>query len=124
MEKVGYTRERIYEEFLKLGAHFVTYTDQKLQTCMDNWLFFDIAEERIRQVQGSSLECVLFSKYYWAMQFQARYQELYGEDAGLEQQCYQIFEEILSQIPFDEMHWDVLQAIDEGRYDEEYWAVQ
>ena len=117
MEQAGYSYEKVRKEYY--------ISDDWLHTLNSYWLFFDEKENEIRELTGASLECFLFSKYYWAVKYLERNQELEGGPCvDTEQACFFVFEEVMNRLDLDTIDWDMLQAIDEGRYDEEYGEFQ
>lgn len=68
------------------------YADDALNEAMGYALFLENYEQRIRSMGKYSLEDILYERYYWFTKFLVRYEALYGKDAGMEQQQFQIIE--------------------------------
>lgn len=78
-----------------------------------HWLFFDEKEKEVQELFDVSLETVLYTKYYWCTQFKNRFNDLYGKDAGIEQQQYKIIEEMTRRLK--EVDWNLIQMIEERK---------
>lgn len=89
------------------------YEDEVLNDFMNYWMFFDEKEEIIQGLTEESLEVILYIKYYWSSRYIERYSELYGTDAGAEQQRYKIIED-LDQRTNGDVDWNLIKMIEEG----------
>lgn len=80
-------KDKVDEMIIKTGYTCQeAYSDKQLNTLRGHWLFFDEKEKDIQELFEVSLETVLYTKYYWCTQFKNRFSDLYGKDAGIEQQ--------------------------------------
>ena len=107
-------KENIDELLMK--TKYITknqYKDIKLNTFLNYWIFFDKKETRIQELTNESLEVILYSKYYWCSKYKDRYTALYGQDVGIEQQQYEIIEEIEQRIT-DDINWNFIQLLEEN----------
>ncbi|WP_242214114.1 hypothetical protein [Bacillus cereus group sp. BfR-BA-01383] len=60
---------------------------------------------------------ILYSKYYWYTKYKKRYFEVYGYDAGIEQEGVMLLEEIEDDLE-DGIDWIIIQDIEErGKYE-------
>lgn len=98
-ESIGYT----YKE---------QYSDAFLNKLLTYWSFFEEKEDEIQKIAGLSLDTILYSKYYWCTRFAKEFVRLYGYDAGVRQQQYQIVEEIAQRM--NTVNWKLLELIEEA----------
>ena len=97
--RTGYSPKREYEN---------TFLNSIYNYCL---LFF-CKEAEIIALTGESLEVVLYSKYFWLTQYMKKYNEIKGYDAGIEQQRFELIEEIAQRL--ENVDWDLLQKIENG----------
>ncbi len=64
------------------------YPDNLLNTLYNYLIFLEECEDKIMSTEKTSLETLAYSKYYWHSHFTYRFREVYGFDAGIEQQQY------------------------------------
>lgn len=63
-------------------------------------------------IEKESVDSILYKKYYWFTKFKERYEQLYGFDAGIEQQQYKIIEEL--QVRMNEnLDWNTIRLMEE-----------
>ncbi|MCM1091288.1 MAG: hypothetical protein NC413_10640 [Muribaculum sp.] len=62
------------------------YSDNQLNTLYNYLTFLEECEDKIMSTEKVSLETLAYSKYYWHSHFTYRFREVYGFDAGIEQQ--------------------------------------
>ena len=76
------------EELLAKTKYIIKnqYKDVDLNIFLNYWMFFEEKEAMIQELTNASLEVILYSKYYWCSRYKERYMEVYGIDAGIEQQ--------------------------------------
>lgn len=91
------------------------YSDGRLNSLLNCWIFFEEKEKEIQKLSGESLDIILYSKYYWCMQYKNRFNELYGKDVGIDQQQYKIIEEMTQRI--EDVNWNFIQMMKEEKYD-------
>lgn len=80
-QQIGYTRREKYD-------------DTELNRLFNYWLFLEENAMLVQELTGETLKTVLYSRYYWSSRFIENYMNLYGMDAGLEQERYKILEEM------------------------------
>lgn len=88
------------------------YNNQELNRFITYWKLFDEKEEDIMKLLKENLDSILYSKYYWCAKFIQLYHKFYGQDAGIEQQQFQIIEEIDQRLK--EVDWSIIQTIEEN----------
>ena len=88
--------------------------DQQIDSLLNIWHFFDEREPEIRELTGESLETVLYSKYYWCTRYKSKFNQMFGRDAGLDQQQYRIIEEINRRV--DSVDWKLIQTLEEDNH--------
>lgn len=89
------------------------YPDAQINLQLTYWCFFEEKEEELQKIFEMSLDTILYSKFYWCTKFKQRFEQLYGNDAGVEQQQYKIIEEIAQRR--SDVNWKVLQMIEDER---------
>ena len=62
------------------------YSDGLLNTLYNYITFLEECEDEIVSTEKASFETLAYSKYYWHSHFTSRFREIYGFDAGIEQQ--------------------------------------
>ncbi len=72
----------------------VIYGDDELDEALSYALLLEEDEGRILSAGRYALPDILYGRYYWFTKFLIRYEDLYGKDAGMEQQQFKIFEAI------------------------------
>ena len=97
------------------------YSDGQLNLLLNCWIFFEEKEKEIQKLSGESSDIILYSKYYWCMQYKNRFNELYGKDVGIDQQQYKIIEEMTQRI--EDVNWNFIQMMEEEKYDLQMWTV-
>lgn len=70
----------------------VKYEDSELNEAVNNALLLEEHVQEILSLNKYSITDILYSRYYWFTKFLVRYERLYGKDAGMEQQQFQIIE--------------------------------
>lgn len=56
------------------------FSDKKVNTFFNYWLFFDQKESEIVKMLGIPLDVVVYSKWYWSERYRVSYEELYNEE--------------------------------------------
>lgn len=103
MKEMDYVYEDEFSEVL---------LDDQLKSLFNYFLFLEKYEEKIIETKKISLEIILYSKYYWFSRFLDRYHEVYGPNAGLEQQQFQMLEEIEHRA--EQADWEFVEKLDNG----------
>lgn len=85
-------------------------SDARLKKALCYYKFLSNNIESLASLEGKSK--VLYAKYYWYTQYKKRYFEVFGYDAGIEQEAYKVLEEIESKLE-DGVNWSVIQQIEE-----------
>lgn len=91
-------------------VHIEKYQDSCLNSAYNNWNFLDTYEEVLKSEKNISLETILYSKYYWFLSLADRFYELYGSDAGIEQQKFKLIEEMDQRL--DGVDWKLVEKLD------------
>lgn len=87
------------------------YENQFLNSIYNYCLLFFYKETEITALTGESLEVILYSKYFWLTQYMKKYNAINGYDAGIEQQRFELIEELDQRL--ENVDWDLLQKIDD-----------
>lgn len=90
------------------------YDNRELNKILNYWLFLDEKATEVQKLTGETMETVLYSKYYWSSRFIECYIELYGMDAGLEQEKYKILDEMDRELS-NGINWDIIKKLEEGK---------
>lgn len=98
------------------------YEDWYLNDCLTYWAFFDEKKSEIQRFTGKSDEAIIYTKYFWCTAFIKRFEKLHGSDAGLEQQRYEILEE-LETLPHNMVDWAVIESIDGKKTKSEFTEI-
>ncbi len=96
--KVSYSRKSEYE-------------DKELNDFFNYWFVFEEKEDDILRLKDESIDSMLYTKYYWCTKYKKRYEELYGYDAGIEQQQYKLIEELQARIN-ETVNWSLLESME------------
>ena len=88
------------------------YSDDQLNSLLNYIFFLEKYEEKIMGTKKISLEIILYSKYYWFSRLLDRHHEVYGPDAGMEQQQFQMLEEIDHRV--EDVDWEFVEKLDKG----------
>ena len=89
------------------------YPEKDLNSVFNNWIFLDKFEKELSEDMSFSLDEILYSKYYWCTQFKNKYNELYGADAGIDQQQFKIIEYMAECL--EDVDWDFIKNIEENK---------
>ncbi len=107
-------KDKIKEIMIRVGyVYKENYSDKQINYSLNCWYLFDKKEKELQELMGITLECILYSKYYWCTQYKKRYEEIFEKDAGIDQQQYKIIEEITQRIK--NVDWNIIQEIEEGK---------
>lgn len=100
------------ELLTKSGYCIKRYYNNQFLNCLHNYCsMFFCKETNIIALTGAPLEVILYSKYFWLTQYMKKYNEIYGYDAGIEQQKFELIEELENRL--GNVDWDLLQKIDD-----------
>ena len=86
------------------------FKDELMRTSLDYYSLFDQKENELLKISDITLEDILYSKYYWFAIFAKRFHEIYGANAGVDQQQFKILEEISNRL--DTVDYQILENID------------
>ena len=89
------------------------YPDNPLNSFYNYWYFLNEYEEELIETQNASLEAILYSKYYWFSRLTDRFYEVYGFDAGIDQQQSMIIDEMDQRL--DHVDWDFVETLHHGK---------
>lgn len=64
-------------------------------------------------ISKNDKESIMYSKYYWYTKYKKRYSEVYGYDAGIEQEGFKLLEELESELE-EGVDWTIIQKIEEN----------
>ncbi|MBQ8680421.1 MAG: hypothetical protein IJ530_11760 [Treponema sp.] len=112
-EKMKILKEEMNKLFSEAKYQRKTkYEDTALNDFYNCWCFFEEKETEIQNIEKESVDSILYTKYYWFTKFKERYEQLYGFDAGIEQQQYKIIEEL--QVRMNEnLDWNIIRLMEE-----------
>lgn len=86
------------------------YPDSQLNHLYNYWYFLQEYETEL--AAAKTLEVVIYSKLYWFSRLADRFYEVYGFDAGIEQQQGLILEEMDWKI--DHIDWNLVESLCDG----------
>lgn len=104
IEKVLMETSYVYKE---------KYPDNQLNCLYNYWNFLENYEEELKVTKNTSLETILYSKYFWFSRLTDRFHEIYGFDAGIEQQQFMILEEMEQRL--DTIDWNFVEILHYGK---------
>lgn len=87
----------------------VKYPDNPLNSFYNYCCFLNEHEEELRVRKNISLETILYSKYYWFSRLTDRFHEIYGSDAGIEQQQFKLVEEMDQRL--EHVDWKFVEML-------------
>lgn len=94
-------------------VHKEKFPDKQLNLLYNYWYFLNEQEEYLGALKNISLEICLYSKLYWFSCLADRFYEVYGFDAGIDQQQSKIIEEIDQRI--DNVDWNLVEMLQHGK---------
>ena len=106
-------RNNIDELIDKIGYKYKNeYSNKKVNTLFNYWMFFDEKEEEIIKLLNLSLDVFLYSKWYWSERYVVCYEEEYGKEVPADWGQYQ-YESTLENFEhrIKEPDWYVIGAI-------------
>ncbi|MBQ7774871.1 MAG: hypothetical protein IJ379_03030 [Lachnospiraceae bacterium] len=93
-------------------TYIENFPDKQLNCLYNYWHFLQEQEEEIISAKDVSLEVVLYSKYYWFSRLTDRFHEVYGTDAGIDQQQFMIMEELDQRL--EQVDWELVEGLQNG----------
>lgn len=87
------------------------YDHQEVNIYANYYRYISQEEKQILIEYQKSLECILYSKYYWYTKFMKAYISYYGEDSGIRQQQFKILEEIDQRLK-NQVDWTIIEEIE------------
>jgi hypothetical protein len=94
-------------------VNIISIEDNRIKTLLDYYLFLtEHSDIIIEQLHIVSKEVIFYSRYYWFKKFKKEYFTKYGYDGDMDQQAFQILEEIDRYID-NEIVWEALEKIEE-----------
>lgn len=104
------------DEIIKLGKNYTIITndvnDEELKKNLFYYNFLNNNIEKLALKENKSK--ISYSKYYWYIKYKQRYFELFGYDAGIEQEGFKLLEEIENELK-DGVDWSRIQKIEENQ---------
>ena len=97
-------------------TNIISIEDDRIRTLLDYYLFLTQYSYCITsELQIVSKNAMLYSRYYWFKKFVKEYCTKYGSDAGMEQQCFKLLEEIDRERD-GEIDWELLERIEKEHH--------
>ena len=103
-------------EKVLMEVHYVykeKYPDDQLNCFYNYWNFLNEHEEELIAVKDITLETILYSKFYWFSRLTDRFHEVFGFDAGIDQQQSMIIDEIDQRL--DHVDWGYIEILHDGK---------
>lgn len=91
------------------------FLDKQLNSYYNYWNCLNEKEENLLSKKEVLLETILYSKYYWFSRLADRFHEIYGFDAGIDQQQHMIVEEMDQKL--ESIDWDFVEKLHSGKID-------
>lgn len=109
-ETMEIIKDNIDEVLVEAGYEYIEkYPDSQLNSFYNYWYFLDEYEKELYTTKNISLDVILYSKYYWLSRLADQFHEVYGFDAGVEQQQFKIMEELDQRI--DNVDWNFVEKL-------------
>lgn len=86
-------------------------SDEKLKKFISYYEF--LINNVINLVGKEDEDTILYSRYYWYTKYKKRYFEVYGYDAGIEQEGFKLLVELENGLE-DGIDWGVIQDLEES----------
>ncbi len=99
-------RQFISDEELR-ALYNATIEDSVLNEWFARFSFLRLSVHTLPENKSS----IYYSMYYWFIQFKKRYVALMGPDAGIEQQGFQLLEEIDQELE-ESIDWGIIEEIE------------
>lgn len=101
-------------EIIKLGKNYTIITnDVNDEELKKNLFYYNFLNNNIEKLAlKEDKNKISYSKYYWYIEYKRRYFELFGYDAGIEQEGFKLLEEIENELE-DRVDWSRIQKIEE-----------
>lgn len=91
-------------------TNIIVLEDEGLTKLLDNFLFLEQYAEEIIATSSSIYEEVLYSQYYWFIQFKNQYFAKEGYDGGMDQKAFHLIENICNELDGN-VDWELLERI-------------
>ncbi|PFD99989.1 hypothetical protein CN288_19050 [Bacillus sp. AFS023182] len=87
------------------------FSDERLK---EFWSYYDFLRHTTMNLNGKEAKhSIIYSTYYWYTKYKKRYFEIYGYDAGIEQEGICLLEELENELE-DGVDWSIIQGIEEN----------
>lgn len=93
-------------------VHIKKFPDNQLNQLYNYWYFLEKQEVLLETAKKISLDKILYSKYYWFSRLTERFHEVYGSDAGIDQQQFMIMEELDQRLEC--VDWELVERLYNG----------
>lgn len=108
--------QRIEELYKNLNpqldmSNIIRIEDEALARLLNHFLFLQQYAENIIANLSYTYEEILYSQYYWFVQFKNQYFAKEGYDAGMDQQAFLLIENLCNELDGN-VDWELLEAID------------
>lgn len=92
-------------------SNIIRLEDEGLTKLLKCFLFLQQFAEKLVADFSYTYDQVLYSQYYWFVQFKNQYFSIVGYDGGMDQQAFQLIENLCNELDGN-VDWELLEAID------------
>jgi hypothetical protein len=92
-------------------SNLLVPNDHQLVKTFQHYLFLEQFSTEIIEHFSFTYEDILYSQYYWFVQFKNQYSSKIGYDAGIEQQAFLLLENLSTGLESD-IDWKIIQEIE------------
>jgi hypothetical protein len=91
-------------------TNIIMLEEERLAKLLDNFLFLQQYAKAIISNSSFTYEEVLYSQYYWFIQFKDQYSAKEGYDGGMEQQAFKLLENLCNELDGN-VDWELIESI-------------
>jgi hypothetical protein len=87
--------------------YWVDFDDPLYGAAFQHYLLFTHWPDLLKMTRGLTPQAMYYNRYYWFLKFAKLYMRKHGSDAGMEQQAFQLLEQMDCEID-----WYIVEQID------------
>ena len=101
------------EKMIELERDYKNMRDDISDDILRKFLgYYDFLNNIINLVSKEDKKKIMYNKYYWYTKYKKRYFDVYGYDAGIEQDGFKLLEELENELE-EGVEWSIIQEIEE-----------
>ena len=100
------------EKMIELEKDYTdSITDITDETLKKALVYYDFLSNSIENLASKKdISKIMYSRYYWYIRYKQRYFEVFGYDAGIEQEGFKLLEELENELE-DGVDWSIIQRV-------------